>query len=292
MAYVWAALAAIEPAFRTATDASDPVVRELMKLPASVADIGLAMLVAYALRGRPRLGGRRRRGDPAPPRGDRRQRLVGPVRVHLPAVRPCCGAPRDQRPERLGGRRDRGRADDQAAGAAAAGAVRCLVLGDRRMAGARACRRRPARSRPSCCGSRSSRPAAPRTTSATWAQYQGGIFNILSLRAWNLWWLVQEAAAGGGARRGRRGHRGTPDASRRGLPGGGGARGLDRGRDRPRPAATNPGPGPGRVRPGRLLVRDADARALRLRSARLPGPAGRRARARAGSASPLASSSR
>ena len=29
-------------------------------------------------------------------------------------------------------------------------------------------------------------------------QYQGGIFNILSLRAWNLWWLVQEAAAGGG----------------------------------------------------------------------------------------------
>jgi hypothetical protein len=54
MAYVWGALAAIEPAFRTATDASDPGIRELMKLPASVADIGLAMLVAYALRDRPR----------------------------------------------------------------------------------------------------------------------------------------------------------------------------------------------------------------------------------------------
>jgi Gpi18-like mannosyltransferase len=28
-------------------------------------------------------------------------------------------------------------------------------------------------------------------------EYQGGIFAILSLRAWNVWWLVQEAAAGG-----------------------------------------------------------------------------------------------
>jgi Gpi18-like mannosyltransferase len=28
--------------------------------------------------------------------------------------------------------------------------------------------------------------------------YQGDVFNILSLRAWNAWWLVQEAAAGGG----------------------------------------------------------------------------------------------
>ncbi len=29
-------------------------------------------------------------------------------------------------------------------------------------------------------------------------EYQGGIFNILSLRAWNAWWLVQVIAAGGG----------------------------------------------------------------------------------------------
>jgi Gpi18-like mannosyltransferase len=28
--------------------------------------------------------------------------------------------------------------------------------------------------------------------------YQSEIFNVLSLRAWNVWWLVQEAAAGGG----------------------------------------------------------------------------------------------
>jgi len=29
------------------------------------------------------------------------------------------------------------------------------------------------------------------------ASYQGGEFAVLSLRAWNGWWLVQEAAAGG-----------------------------------------------------------------------------------------------
>jgi len=53
MAYIWGALAALEPAFRTATDSSDAGIRALMKLPASLADIGLALLVAYALRARP-----------------------------------------------------------------------------------------------------------------------------------------------------------------------------------------------------------------------------------------------
>jgi Gpi18-like mannosyltransferase len=54
MAYIWALLAAIQPAFSTATDASDPAIRALMKVPASLADIGLAALVVYALRDRPR----------------------------------------------------------------------------------------------------------------------------------------------------------------------------------------------------------------------------------------------
>jgi Gpi18-like mannosyltransferase len=53
MSYVWGALAAIEPGFRTAVDASDPVIRSLMKVPASIADIALAGLVVYALRQRP-----------------------------------------------------------------------------------------------------------------------------------------------------------------------------------------------------------------------------------------------
>ncbi len=54
MAFVWGVLAAIEPAFKTVTDASDPGIRVLMKMPATMADIGLALLAAYALRERPR----------------------------------------------------------------------------------------------------------------------------------------------------------------------------------------------------------------------------------------------
>jgi hypothetical protein len=54
MAYVWGALAAIEPSFRVVTDATDPAIRALMRTPASIADIGLALLAAYALRDRPR----------------------------------------------------------------------------------------------------------------------------------------------------------------------------------------------------------------------------------------------
>jgi Gpi18-like mannosyltransferase len=54
MGYVWAALAAVQPAFAVVTDGSDPAIRVLMKLPATLADFGLAALVAYGLRDRPR----------------------------------------------------------------------------------------------------------------------------------------------------------------------------------------------------------------------------------------------
>ena len=53
MAYVWGLLGAVEPGFRTATDASDPWLRSLMKLPAALADFGLAAGVGFALRARP-----------------------------------------------------------------------------------------------------------------------------------------------------------------------------------------------------------------------------------------------
>ena len=53
MAYIWGVLAAIEPAFRTITDSSDPGIRVLMKVPASLADLGLAVLMVYAFRARP-----------------------------------------------------------------------------------------------------------------------------------------------------------------------------------------------------------------------------------------------
>jgi Gpi18-like mannosyltransferase len=54
MAYIWSLLAAIHPAFATAIDSSDPAIRVLMKAPASIADFGLAAVAAYALRERPR----------------------------------------------------------------------------------------------------------------------------------------------------------------------------------------------------------------------------------------------
>jgi Gpi18-like mannosyltransferase len=53
MAFVWAIIGAIDPAFRTATDASDLGVRILLKLPGTLADFGLAAGVWYALRARP-----------------------------------------------------------------------------------------------------------------------------------------------------------------------------------------------------------------------------------------------
>ena len=53
MIYIWGALAAVEPAFRTVTDSADPAIRALMKTPASIADLGLALGVAWALRRRP-----------------------------------------------------------------------------------------------------------------------------------------------------------------------------------------------------------------------------------------------
>lgn len=53
MVYVWAALGAVEPAFRTVADASDPAIRVLMKVPPVLADAGLAAGLLVALRGRP-----------------------------------------------------------------------------------------------------------------------------------------------------------------------------------------------------------------------------------------------
>jgi hypothetical protein len=54
MVYIWGLLAAVEPAFRTVTDGADPLIRAIMKTPASLADIAIGLLVAWELRGRPR----------------------------------------------------------------------------------------------------------------------------------------------------------------------------------------------------------------------------------------------
>jgi Gpi18-like mannosyltransferase len=54
LAYIWGLLGFLEPAFRNATDASDTGLRMLMKLPAVLADFGLAACVAWILRATPR----------------------------------------------------------------------------------------------------------------------------------------------------------------------------------------------------------------------------------------------
>jgi hypothetical protein len=53
MVYVWAVLGAIEPAFRTVSSAADEGIRVLLKTPPSLADLGLAFGAGYALRARP-----------------------------------------------------------------------------------------------------------------------------------------------------------------------------------------------------------------------------------------------
>lgn len=55
MAWVWGALAAVEPAFRSVTDSSDPAIRALMKVPASTADLAIAGAAWWWFRDRPRL---------------------------------------------------------------------------------------------------------------------------------------------------------------------------------------------------------------------------------------------
>ncbi len=54
MVYLFWLLGIAEPAFRTATDAADPTIRIALKIPAILADTGLALGVAYLLRDRPR----------------------------------------------------------------------------------------------------------------------------------------------------------------------------------------------------------------------------------------------
>ncbi len=50
MVYIWGLFAAIDSNFRSAVDSSEPAIRVAMKLPAVIADLGLALGVAYGLR--------------------------------------------------------------------------------------------------------------------------------------------------------------------------------------------------------------------------------------------------
>jgi hypothetical protein len=53
MTYIWWLLGLVEPGFRTATDSSDPGLRMVLKIPAVLADFGLAACVYWILRSSP-----------------------------------------------------------------------------------------------------------------------------------------------------------------------------------------------------------------------------------------------
>jgi Gpi18-like mannosyltransferase len=197
MAYVWGLLAAVQPAFQTVTDASDPAIRALMKTPASVADIGLALLVAFALRDRPRWA------------------VIGAAAIALhPAVIDISAWWGQYESIYM---------------VSALAAVICAVHGRNGLAAALlavALMTKPqvlpflvpfAAWFWATGGWRGFLRAAaiglavivvlwlpfipaggPANYLKNLAEYQGEIFNILSLRAWNLWWLVQSLFAGGG----------------------------------------------------------------------------------------------
>ena len=196
MAYVWGLLAAVQPAFQTVTDASDPAIRALMKTPASVADIGLALLVAFALRDRPRwavLGAAAIALHPAVidisawwgqyesiymlstlaavicaihGRNGLAAALLAVALMTKPQVLPFL-VPFAAWFWATGGWRGFVRA-----GLIGAAVIVVLWL-------------------PFIAAS------GPANYLKNLAEYQGDIFNILSLRAWNLWWLVQSLFAGG-----------------------------------------------------------------------------------------------
>lgn len=55
MVYLFRLMGLLQPAFQAATDASDPAIRAVIKLPAGVADLGIAVVVSWLFRDRPRL---------------------------------------------------------------------------------------------------------------------------------------------------------------------------------------------------------------------------------------------
>jgi hypothetical protein len=196
MVYLWGLLAAIEPAFRSVMDAADPAIRSIMKLPASLADIALGGLVAWELRSRPRWALAAGLGILLHPavidvsawwgQYESIYVLFGlvayllAVRGHsLPAAAVLAVALMTKpqalpfivpfaawflaRDGWLG-----------AVKAAIVGATVIVVLWAPFLGA-----------------------GGPAGYARNLAEYQGDIFAILSIRAWNLWWLVQEFLAGG-----------------------------------------------------------------------------------------------
>lgn len=196
MAFIWGLIAALDPVFRSVTEGSDPAVSAVMKLPASMADLAVGLLVAYALRAKPRWA------------------IAGAALILLhPAVidvsawwgqyesiylLPALGA------VLLAGSGRNGWAAAAitlslltkpqavvllvpfAAWFWATGGWRGLLRATAVGAGVAVVLWIPFVA-----------SGGPLNYLRNLGEYQGEVFNVLSLRAWNPWWLVQEAAAGG-----------------------------------------------------------------------------------------------
>ena len=183
MAWMWGGLAALEPAFRTVTDSSDPAIRALTKVPATLAELGHRRggRSGGSATGRTRRrSGRRRRAAVAG--GLVRVRVVGPARGDLsccPRCSPARGAcpPAGSSPRRCGGQ-----PDDQAGGAAVPGAVRGLVPRDAGPARDGQGAWSSAGSSSCSCGCRSSRRTARRTSSTTWPRPERHLRGALAER--------------------------------------------------------------------------------------------------------------
>jgi hypothetical protein len=196
MVYIWGLLAAIEPAFRTVTTSADPAIRAIMKAPASIADLALGCLVAWHLRATPRwaiLGGLAILLHPAVIDvsawwGQYESIYVlGGVVAYVLAVRghsrwaaAALAVAVMTKPQALPFlvpfaawflARDGWRG---AAKAAAVGVAVIIALWLPFVAA-----------------------GGVQGYARNLGEYQGDLFAILSIRAWNLWWLVQQLLAGG-----------------------------------------------------------------------------------------------
>jgi Gpi18-like mannosyltransferase len=196
MAYVWAALGAIEPTFRAVTTAADPAIRAIMKTPASLADLALGLVVIWHLRATPRwaiLGGAAILLHPAVIDTSawwgqyESIYVLGGVVAYVVAVRghslwaaAALAVALMTKPQAVPFLVPFGAwllARDGWAGAARAALVGAAVIALLWL--------------PFLAAGGVGAYARNLST------YQGDIFAILSLRAWNLWWLVQELLAGG-----------------------------------------------------------------------------------------------
>jgi Gpi18-like mannosyltransferase len=196
MVYIWGLLAVVEPAFRTVTDAADPAIRAIMKAPASLADIALGLLVFWELRERTRWAVVAGLGILLHPAvidvsawwGQYESiyvlfglvAFVLAVRGHSLPAAAILGVALMTKPQALPF------LVPFAAWFLARGGVRGAVLAGIVGAAVVALLWLPFLA-----------AGGPAAYARNLSEYQGDIFAILSLRAWNMWWLIQEAWGGG-----------------------------------------------------------------------------------------------